>query len=98
MTVYIAAPFGNYLYFNGIRSVRGSFTLMKRPGLLKQIAKTLRYHDGEWYNAIGLRNPGVDHGIKKYRANRGDVLSLAAIDPGDWDLLNKIVHRIWMLS
>jgi len=93
MRIYIAAPFGNYLYFNGIRSVRGSFTLMKRPGLLKQIAKTLRYHDGEWYNAIGLRNPGVDHGIKKYRANREDVLSLAAIDPGDWEYLNQIVPQ-----
>jgi len=93
LSIYIAAPFGNYLYFNGIRSVRGSFTVQKRPGLIKQLLKTLRYHDGAWYNKIGLRNPGIDWGIKKYRAERDDVLSLAAIEPGDWEILNKLVPQ-----
>jgi len=93
LSIYIAAPFGNYLHFNGIRSVRGSFTVQKRPGLIKQLLKTLRYHDGAWYNKIGLRNPGIDWGIKKYRAERDDVLSLAAIEPGDWEILNKLVPQ-----
>ena len=91
MTLYIAAPFGNYLYFNGVRSVRGSFTIEKRKGLLSQIVKTLRYTDGAWYNKIGLRNPGIDWGIGKYKRERNDVLSLAAIEPGDWEQLNDIV-------
>lgn len=89
--IYIAAPFGNYLHFRGIRSVRGSFTLHKRPGLIKQLAKTLRYRNGAWYNALGLRNPGIDFGIRKYNAHKGDVLSLAAVEPRDWEYLNKVV-------
>ena len=36
MTVYIAAPFGNYLKTSKTRSVIGSFTLERRKGLIKQ--------------------------------------------------------------
>lgn len=91
MTVYISAPFGNYIRTKNTRSVVGSFTLERRTGLLRQIATTLRYHNGAWYNALGLRNPGVEFGLKYYRRSEKDVLSLAAIQPGDWQKLNDIV-------
>lgn len=91
MTIYIAAPFGNYIKTDNTRSVIGSFTLERRTGLLKQIVTTLRYRDGAWYNKIGLRNPGVEFGLRRYDKTRGDVLSLAAIEPGDWLEFSKIV-------
>ena len=43
ISTYIAAPFGNYIHTNNTKSVRGSFTLYKRKGLIKQILKTLRF-------------------------------------------------------
>ena len=91
MTVYIAAPFGNYIKTKNTRSVVGSFTLERRTGLLRQIATTLRYRDGAWYNALGLRNPGIEFGLKHYYRSKNDVLSLAAIDEGDWERLSEIV-------
>jgi dihydroorotate dehydrogenase len=91
MTLYIAAPFGNYIKTANIRSVVGSFTVEKRTGLLKQIATTLRYHDGVWYNAIGLRNPGIEYGLRRYNESTGDILSVAAIKSGDWEILNNII-------
>jgi|TARA_B100001094_G_scaffold178442_1_gene172526 dihydroorotate dehydrogenase len=91
MTYYIAAPFGNYLKTKKTRSVVGSFTLERRTGLLKQIASTLRYRNGIWYNALGLRNPGIEFGLKYYYRSKNDVLSLAAVEPKDWIELSKIV-------
>lgn len=91
MTLYIAAPFGNYLKSEVARSVTGSFTLERRTGLLKRIATTLRYRDGAWYNAIGLRNPGIEYGLQSYSRIDNDVLSLAAIEPGDWKRFSEIV-------
>ena len=49
--LYIAAPFGNYLFTRKTRSVLGTYTLEKRPGLIKQLIKTLRYKNGAWYNS-----------------------------------------------
>ena len=91
MTIYIAAPFGNYIKTDNTRSVIGSFTLERRTGLLKQIITTLRYRDGAWYNRIGLRNPGVEFGLRRYDKTRGDILSLAAIEPDDWYEFSRIV-------
>jgi dihydroorotate dehydrogenase len=91
MTVYIAAPFGNYIKTKKTRSVIGTFTLERRTGLLKQIITTLRYKNGAWYNAIGLRNPGIGHGLQHYDRSRGDVLSIAAIQPADWKILSNIL-------
>ena len=84
MTFYIAAPFGNYIKTKNTRSVIGSFTLERRPGLFKQIAKTLRYKNGTWYNSLGLRNPGIKFGLKYYYRSTKDIISLAAIQPDDW--------------
>tara|TARA_B100001093_G_scaffold117544_1_gene109845 strand:- start:11942 stop:12664 length:723 start_codon:yes stop_codon:yes gene_type:complete len=91
ISTYIAAPFGNYIHTNNTKSVRGSFTLYKRKGLIKQILKTLRYSNGSWYNSIGLRNPGIEFGLKKYRKNKKEILSLAAIESDDWSILSEVV-------
>tara|TARA_A100001035_G_scaffold80943_1_gene62961 strand:- start:38 stop:766 length:729 start_codon:yes stop_codon:yes gene_type:complete len=91
--LYIAAPFGNYLTHKNATSVIGTFTLNKRTGLLKQIVKTLRYSykDKCWYNALGLRNPGIIDGIGKYKPD--NILSIAAIDAGDWLELEHLVPK-----
>ena len=91
MTIYIAAPFGNYIRTKTTRSVTGSFTLNKRKGLLKKIVTTLRYRDGSWYNKIGLRNPGIQSGLQQFKKGWDDIISLAAIEPNDWYELNDIV-------
>ena len=91
MITYIAAPFGNYIKTPFTVNVRGSYTLHKRKGLLLQLLKTLRYKNGSWYNALGLRNPGIDHGLKKYRKYKYELLSIAAIQDNDWIQLNDII-------
>ena len=66
--LFISPPFGNYLDFPYTKSIIGSYTLNERPGLFTQIYHTLYYSYGEkgWVNKIGLRNKGIDYGIKKY--------------------------------
>lgn len=88
MITYIAAPFGNYIKTKNTRSVLGSFTLYPREGLLLQILKTLRYKNNSWYNAIGLRNPGLRAGLLNYNKDERDILSIAALEPGDWQIFN----------
>ena len=75
---FISAPFGNYLKFKNTISVTGSWTIQPRPGLYKQIAKTLRYTKTGWRNKIGLRNKGILHAITQHSHN--NIMSLAAID------------------
>ena len=91
--LFISAPFGNYLTHKNATSVIGTFTLNKRSGLLMQMIKTLRYSfkDGCWYNALGLRNPGILDGIGKYKPN--NILSIAAIDEGDWHELEHLIPK-----
>lgn len=89
--IFIAAPFGNYLKIKNFKSVSGSFTLHPRTGRLIQIIKTLRYKNGCWYNAIGLRNPGIAAGLVKH--DTSDIMSLAAIQPDDWKKLSEIVPK-----
>lgn len=86
---FIAAPFGNYLKFNNTLSVSGTWTLKSRPGRFKQIAKTLRYTKRGWVNKLGLRNKGIDYGLKHH----GDVLSIAAIEQADWYELHKKIPK-----
>lgn len=91
--LFISAPFGNYLTHKNATSVIGTFTLNKRSGLLMQMIKTLRYSfkDGCWYNALGLRNPGVINGIGKCKPD--NILSIAAIDVGDWKELEHLIPK-----
>ena len=60
--LFISPPFGNYIQLPNTMSIKGSYTLEPRPGLILQILKTLRlvkYNDTySWINKIGLRNPG----------------------------------------
>ena len=88
--IYIAAPFGNYIKPNrdNVTPVIGTYTVDHRPGLLWKLLTTLRYDpkDKCWYNSLGLRNPGLSHGLKKHKHK--EVLSVAAINPKDYDRLN----------
>ena len=73
-TLIISPPFGNYIELPKCKSVKGSFTLNPREGLIKQIFKTLRYSFkyGGWINKIGLRNMGLDYAIQNY--NKKDII------------------------
>tara|TARA_Y100001963_G_C6789171_1_gene454560 strand:- start:2801 stop:3469 length:669 start_codon:yes stop_codon:yes gene_type:complete len=86
---FIAAPFGNYLKFKDIISVSGTWTLKSRPGRFMQVLKTLRYTKHGWVNRLGLRNKGIDYGLKYPK----DVLSIAAIEPDDWYKLYKKIPK-----
>ena len=100
MKYYIAAPFGNYLHRPDMYSVMGTYTLQPRPGLLKQILKTLRYsfHYNGWTNKLGLRNPGIHHAIHKYYQDPSRrIISLYGFNRGEWETLaeyTKGVRRI----
>ena len=88
--LFINPPFGNYINLPHTTSIKGSFTLNPRPGLLSQIIKTLRYsyeYDG-WVNKIGLRNKGIDYAIKHYN---GEIVSIAILNKED---IPKIVKKI----
>lgn len=90
MNIYIAAPFGNYIKpkQSNVIPVIGTYTVARRRGLFWKLLTTLRYDykDQCWYNSLGLRNPGLAHGIDKF--THGEVLSVAAINPTDYDRLN----------
>ena len=92
MKYYIAAPFGNYFHKPDMYSVMGTYTLQPRPGLLKQILKTLRYsfHYNGWTNKLGLRNPGIETAINKYYQNPSRrIISLYGFNKGEWETLAK---------
>ena len=84
MIKFISAPFGNYIKTKETISVTGSWTVQKRNGRIKQIVKTLRYTKRGWVNKIGLRNPGLEYGLKHHKDN--EVMSLAGINPNDWNI------------
>jgi len=94
---FISAPFGNYLQYtnflsgNPVISVTGTFTVKPRPGLVKQIVKTLRYTKTGWRNKLGLRNPGIFVGIEQTAPNA--VMSIASLEPNDWRILYEIVPK-----
>ena len=93
MNIYIAAPFGNYIKpaQANVIPVIGTFTVEPRKGLLWKLLTTLRYDTADkcWYNALGLKNPGLARGITKHKAP--EVLSVAAIKPEDYDRINAQV-------
>ncbi len=81
----ISPPFGNYIHHKLASSIHGTFTLNCRPGLIKQVFKTVRpIWSGRqiigYYNKIGLRNRGL-YNIIKIPHN----ISIAAIDKDDWN-------------
>jgi dihydroorotate dehydrogenase len=89
--LFISPPFGNYITFLPYTTpILGSYTVESRDGLLSQIIKTLHYSDiyGGWVNKIGLRNSGIDYGLKKYCVFPGSVLSLALLHGKDVEIMN----------
>ena len=90
--LFISPPFGNYINLSNTMSIKGSYTLKPRKGLLSQIVKTLRYNYqlGGWVNKIGLRNKGIDYGLKQYNP-RTDIISIAILKHSEIkDFLEKI--------
>ena len=95
---FIDPPFGNYLKLDGCIPIKGSYTLEPRSGLIMQVFKTLRYSFsyGGWINKIGLRNPGLDYAIQKYKENLEvgggeEVVSIAICDKIE---IHKIISKI----
>ncbi len=90
MVYFISPPFGNYISTSYTTSIRGSFTLLPRPGLITRTLLTLRYSIalGGWKNEIGLRNPGLDYAIATYK--KGEIISIGLMD----DDIDKIVEKI----
>ena len=84
VSLIISPPFGNYIRLPGSKSIKGSFTLEPRGGLVPQIIKTLRFsfeYNG-WVNKIGLRNKGLKYGIKNYN-HETDILSIAIMNESE---------------
>lgn len=81
--LFVSPPFGNYFpqTNKNITTIRGSFTLNPRPGLILSILRTLRYspkYEG-WINKIGLKNKGIDYAVKTQTHNSNEVLSIAIL-------------------
>jgi dihydroorotate dehydrogenase len=89
--LFISPPFGNYINLQNTKSIKGSFTLHSKNGLLLQILKTLRYSFEKqgWINQIGLRNKGIDWAIKKYKFDKQAIVSIAIMNRNEIDILNK---------
>ena len=90
---FIAAPFGNYIKHKNAISVNGTYTMLHRRGLIKQLFKTLRYDFSKkgWKNELGLRNPGIKHGLNKYKNNGKEIISIAAMLPIDWEDFARVI-------
>ena len=89
--LFISPPFGNYINLQNTKSIKGSFTLHSKNGLLLQILKTLRYSFEKqgWINQIGLRNKGIDWAIQKYKFDKQAIVSIAIMNRNEIDILNK---------
>ena len=93
--LFIGPPFGNYISLSNpnIISIKGSFTLEPRYGLLPQIFKTLRYsfqHNG-WINKIGLRNPGIAYAIQNWKKEY--IYSIAILDKKEIPILVQKIPK-----
>ena len=91
--LFINPPFGNYLNIKNTISIRGSFTLYERKGLVVNIFKSLRYSPicGGWVNKIGLRNKGIDYAISTYK--KGEIISVAILEKTDIDILLRKIDE-----
>ena len=89
----ISAPFGNYIQPAGTTPTLGTFTALRRGGVLNRawrVLLTVRYYRRmkAWVNKIGLRNPGIDWLVDKCKSGKIDVsdklVSIHGFSPGDW--------------
>ena len=92
MTLFIAAPFGNWIKPVGCIPVTGTYTLHPRGNRLWSVVKSLRYEfeNRGWRNKLGLPNPGVKNGLHKHFLG-GEVLSIAEVIKGDFKKLVEII-------
>jgi|GEM_PF-2977270 len=92
----ISPPFGNILQLDSATSVRGTYTLQRRDGMIFRYLKTLRpivkHHKFGWVNSIGLRNPGVKN-LDPLKSD-GKIISIAFLDKGDFTTLFSILHAL----
>lgn len=94
--LFVSPPFGNYIHLPYTNCIKGSFTLEPRHGLISQIIKTLHYsfsYKG-WVNKIGLRNPGIDYALNKYRSqlrSSNFILSIAILKEEE---IQKLLQKI----
>ena len=87
--IILSPPFCNlriFSLFKGATRIVGSYTLEKRPGLYRVFTRLSKVKHG-YINDVGLRNPGI---VKC--KNRADIVSIAALKPGDWDLLLDVLE------
>ena len=89
--LFISPPFGNYVSLYDTTPIRGSFTLLPRDGLVKQIINTLHYSwvHGGWVNKIGLRNNGLDWAIVTH--NNRSICGIAIMNEKE---IPQIVEKI----
>jgi len=82
--LFISPPFGNYIHLPQTKSIKGSYTLEPRDGLILQILRTLRFSFDKkgWINKIGLRNKGLQYGIDNYN-HETDILSIAIMNESE---------------
>ncbi|MCA9307797.1 MAG: hypothetical protein KDA16_14805, partial [Phycisphaerales bacterium] len=96
----ISAPFGNYIQPKETTPTLGTFTLLKRPGRVWRVIRTLRKdkETGAWVNKIGLRNPGIEWLLareQRGKAGTGDKLvSIHGFDDNEWRALLEKVERL----
>ncbi len=92
----ISAPFGNYIQPTGTTPTLGTFTALRRGGVINRawrVLLTVRYYRRmkAWVNKIGLRNPGIDWLVDKCKAGKIDVsdkiVSIHGFTPDDWYIL-----------
>ena len=86
----ISPPFGNYISLKGATSVRGTYTLKKRKGLILQVLKTVRPVEDGWVNKIGFRNPGIKS-IKNFKEDA--IYSIAGFNREDWRELVALIPK-----
>lgn len=84
--IFIAPPFGNWITRRDCISVRGTYTLEPRPGLLRHALATVRPVPGGWVNKVGLRNKGV----RRAKVQPPHAVSIVALNgDGEWLALSE---------
>jgi dihydroorotate dehydrogenase len=89
--ILLSPPFGSRFNPTWATRVMGTYTVHKRPGLIKQTIKTLRPVNGGWINQIGLRNSGICS-VTKFDTK--SIYSIAAIDSElEYNWLHKHIPK-----
>ncbi len=90
-TIFIAAPFGNYIRTRNSISVHGTFTLYPQGNRVWSVLKSLRPSKEGWTNRLGLPNPGIAKGL--FKASINDVISIAEVNRNEFQEMNKIIPQ-----